>query len=70
MVEVAPRNLYGPSIGLQRTAGDFGFVLGPLVAGAFFDGLGYTSALGMNAVVLLLSVAVFLLWTPSRTKVD
>lgn len=52
--EAAPRQFYGQAIGTLRTAGDIGFVLGPLIIGFLSDVAALTSAgaVLLNAALL------------------
>ena len=55
--DIAPPGMRGISMGLYRTFGDAGFVIGPVALGALADLIGFGPALTLNAVVLV-SVAM------------
>jgi multidrug resistance protein len=57
----APAGRFGPAMGMLRTMGDLGFVLGPILAGAVVDLLpgGYATALAANAALVLAALAAF-----------
>jgi MFS transporter, DHA1 family, multidrug resistance protein len=64
----APAGRFGPAMGMLRTMGDLGFVLGPLVMGFVVDlGGGYGRALVVNSVLVLATVLAFAL-TSARRK--
>jgi len=70
-VDIVPRDLYGPSIGLQRTAGDAGFVIGPLAVGLLDDltAFGHTGGLVLTALVLFATALAFSRWARPRGAV-
>jgi DHA1 family multidrug resistance protein-like MFS transporter len=53
-----PRERYGPGMGMQRTFGDVGFVVGPVILGALGDASGGHFAGTMLNVGLLVAAAV------------
>ena len=53
-----PRERYGPGMGMQRTFGDVGFVVGPIVIGALADASGGHFVGTMLNVGLLVAAAV------------
>nr|BFE59447.1 MFS transporter [Dactylosporangium thailandense] len=63
MVETVPAPALGSATGLQRTVGDAGFVLGPIVIGALTDAGGLSEAGGMLlvAATVIISGAWWLL---------
>jgi MFS transporter, DHA1 family, multidrug resistance protein len=71
--EIMPRKTYGPAMGLLRTFGDLGFVLGPILVGLLEDltSFGYTGGILLNAFLVAASAMAFylgrLFWT--RTEV-
>jgi DHA1 family multidrug resistance protein-like MFS transporter len=67
--ELAPRSTYGPAIGILRTSGDIGFVLGPLLLGALGDlfGVGHAAGILVNAA-LVLAAALWVALTASQTS--
>jgi MFS family permease len=48
--DVAPGQRAGTAVGLYRFAGDLGFVLGPLVAGASASALGFKPAFWIASI--------------------
>lgn len=60
--EIVPRAAYGPAMGILRTWGDVGFVLGPILVGAMKDvgNIGASGAVAMNALILLMLLPGFL----------
>jgi MFS family permease len=56
---VAPDEVRGLAMGLYRSAGDFGFVLGPVVLGAIADATTLGGALAVNSVVVLAVTLLF-----------
>lgn len=57
--DIAPEEARGLAMGLYRTSGDFGFVVGPPLLGLIADHNSFGWALGVNAVLVALSVLVF-----------
>lgn len=57
MVEITPTAALGSATGLQRTVGDAGFVLGPVVVGGLMDLAGLTDAGAMLLVAGLVVVS-------------
>lgn len=68
--EIAPSRLYGPAMGLLRTWGDAGFVLGPILIGllADFGSVGSTGGLIVNAVLMAFAGLAFAFTTPLRQR--
>lgn len=62
MSRAIPPERSGFVVGLTRTAGDAGAVVGPLVALAVYDGLGPLPAVGVIAAVILLGNAPLVWW--------
>ena len=60
-VDILPRQRYGHGIGMLRTFGDAGFVVGPIVVGILgdFSPAGPVGGLTLNALLLTLSVVIF-----------
>jgi MFS family permease len=59
--EAAPRHAYGPAMGLLRSFGDIGFILGPILVG-LLDDLGSAGTRGgimANAVLLFVCTLAF-----------
>jgi len=56
---VAPDEVRGLAMGLYRSAGDLGFVLGPVVLGAIADATTLGGALAVNAVIVLAVTLLF-----------
>ena len=57
--DIAPEEARGLAMGLYRTSGDFGFVLGPPLLGLIADHNSFGWALGVNAMLVALSVLAF-----------
>jgi MFS family permease len=57
--DIAPPALRGIAMGLYRTAGDIGFLLGPVLLGVCADATSISLALTLNAVIVVLSGAFF-----------
>jgi DHA1 family multidrug resistance protein-like MFS transporter len=57
--DTIPRTHYGPAMGLLRTGGDLGFVLGPVLVGFLddFGSLGLSGGLALNGFLLLMGAA-------------
>ncbi len=57
----APAGRFGPTLGLLRTAGDVGFVAGPLVAGLVIEasGLGHGAGILANAALMGAAAVAF-----------
>jgi multidrug resistance protein len=66
--DTAPNGRFGPAMGVLRTVGDAGFVLGPVLAGLAADLLpaGYTAGMVLNAAVVALGALAFALATGAR----
>ncbi|HJP41249.1 MAG TPA: MFS transporter [Dehalococcoidia bacterium] len=56
---IAPPNRRGAAMGLFRSVSEAGFVLGPPLIGFMIDEWGFSVALAMNGLILLLPAAVF-----------
>ena len=57
--DISPKNIRGSALGIYRTCGDVGLLLGPLALGALADSVGIPAALGANAALLTLAGGVF-----------
>lgn len=70
--EIMPRKAYGPAMGLLRTFGDAGFVLGPILVGLLGDlaSFGYTGGILLNVFLVAASALAFylgrLFWSRSE----
>jgi multidrug resistance protein len=53
-IAALPRERFGPGMGMQRTFGDVGFVIGPVIVGALsdFTGGGHGAGVALNIVLL------------------
>ncbi|RFA17986.1 hypothetical protein B7R23_15145 [Subtercola boreus] len=60
LADVTPRSRVGSAVGLFRTVGDAGAVVGPLALGAVFDALGVTWAVAFLAAVSVVTLAIYL----------
>lgn len=63
-----PPERSGFVVGLTRTAGDAGAVVGPLLALAVYDGLGALPAVGVIAAVIILGNAPLVWWLVGRGR--
>jgi MFS family permease len=57
IAEIVPVRQYGPAMGLMRTFGDAGFVIGPIMIGSLADFGSVGSAGGLIANALLMAIA-------------
>ena len=57
--DVAPREVRGLAMGLYRSAGDLGFVIGPVLLGAIADATTLGGALAANAAIVLTGTLLF-----------
>lgn len=64
--EVVPDDIRGFSLGMFRTAGDFGLLLGPPLLGWVADVGGYASAFAVNAALVVVITLVFFVATRRR----
>jgi MFS transporter, DHA1 family, multidrug resistance protein len=60
VVDIAPPHLRGIAMGLYRSAGDFGFVIGPPLLGLIVDWSSYGVALSTNAALMAVTALLFL----------
>ena len=60
-VDIAPPGMRGITLGLYRSAGDLGFMVGPPILGAIADHSGFGAALIANGVFMIVASATFLL---------
>jgi maleamate amidohydrolase len=62
-VDVVPQSQQGPAMGMLRFAGDLGYLVGPLAIGSVvdFSNIGYGGGLLINAAILVVFGAVFVL---------
>ena len=60
-VAMAPKHLYGPAAGMQRMAGDLGFVMGPVAMGLLLDQahVDVSTAILFNGALLVVASGVF-----------
>lgn len=68
LVEVAPRALLGPAVGTQRSIGDLGFLLGPILIGTLLDVTGVGPATGLLAIAVVVTGAAGLCWYAVRRQ--
>lgn len=66
--DVAPQSSRGFAMGLYRTYGDVGFVVGPPIMGWIADASGYAGALYFNTALVAASAAAFVLWAPETVR--
>ena len=72
-VDIAPEEVRGLAMGLFRTSGDFGFVIGPPLLGLLADRSSLGWALAANALLVGLATLVFAVLareTAGRGRVD
>jgi len=62
--DIAPESGRGFAMGLYRTYGDLGFVIGPPIMGWIADTWGYAGALYFNTALVAVSAVAFALWAP------
>ena len=67
--DIAAPELRGLALGLNRSAGDAGMVLGPVLLGALADATSIGWALAVNALIVLLACAAFGLRATETLKV-
>lgn len=60
--DIAPRDAIGPAMGLYRTISDLGLVVGPVLLGWMVDTAGYGMAFRTNALLLLVTNLLFMLF--------
>jgi MFS family permease len=58
--DISPPHLRGLGMGLYRSSGDFGFMVGPPLLGAIADGTSYAFALAVNAALIAVAALFFL----------
>lgn len=58
--DIAPPHLRGLGMGLFRSAGDAGFMIGPPLLGAIADWTSYETALAVNAALIGLAALFFI----------
>jgi MFS family permease len=66
LVDAAPRALLGPAVGTQRSIGDLGFLLGPVLIGTLLDATGVGPATGLMAIAVVVTGAAALCWYAAR----
>ncbi|MEX0800180.1 MAG: MFS transporter [Dehalococcoidia bacterium] len=57
--DIAPAGMRGVSMGLYRTFGDLGFVIGPILLGFLADVTSFGWALGLDAIILVSIALLF-----------
>ncbi len=65
-IDISPNGSYGITMGLYRTFGDMGFVLGPLILGFIADKISYSASLNFNATILFIISLLFWLFAKER----
>ncbi len=58
--DIAPANLRGLAMGMYRSAGDIGFLIGPPLLGALADATSYAWGLSANGVIMAVACLWFL----------
>ncbi|HXH22333.1 MAG TPA: MFS transporter [Dehalococcoidia bacterium] len=66
--DIAPQASRGFAMGLYRTYGDLGFVVGPPVMGWIADASSYAGSLYFNTALVAVSAAAFGLWAPETVR--
>ncbi len=59
LMDNVERTNYDEAIGIYRTLSDFGFILGPFMAGAVFEYFNYLAAYSLMAVIIILATVLF-----------
>lgn len=65
-MDISSGSNYGLLVGLYRTIGDIGYVLGPLLLGQIADLSGYNIAIITNGLLLLLGSIIFWLFAEEK----
>jgi multidrug resistance protein len=66
--DIAPASSRGFAMGLYRTYGDIGFVVGPPLMGYIADTSTYAGALYFNAALVAITAAAFAVWAPETVR--
>jgi len=66
--DIAPQSSRGFAMGLYRTYGDLGFVIGPPIMGWIADSSTYAGALYFNTALVAVSAAAFAAWAPETVR--
>lgn len=66
--DVAPQTSRGFAMGLYRTYGDVGFVIGPPVMGWIADTWAYSEALYFNTALVAVTALAFWFWAPETVR--
>jgi MFS family permease len=66
--DVVPLKDYGMTMGLFRTFGDLGWMVGPVLLGFISDLGGYNLALQANAILLLVGIYLFAKWAKESVR--
>ncbi len=61
VADLAAGKNIGARLGVYRSFGDIGFILGPICMGVVSDAFGYNAALGVNGVLIVVTGIVFAL---------
>lgn len=67
--DLAPDQAEGSAVGLYRTSGDLGFVVGPVLLGAFADGGHFLGGFAVSAALLLVAALLVGLMPDTRDEV-
>ena len=60
-VDISPPGLRGVGMGMFRSGGDVGFMIGPLIVGFVADHAGFGAAMSANGVIMIAASLLFLL---------
>jgi multidrug resistance protein len=66
--DIAPERSRGFAMGLYRTYGDLGFVIGPPVMGWIADTSDYAGSLYFNTALVAASATAFAIWAPETVR--
>jgi MFS family permease len=66
--DIAPQSSRGFAMGLYRTYGDLGFVIGPPIMGWIADATSYAGSLYFNVVLVLVTTLAFAVWAPETVR--
>ena len=66
--DIAPQSSRGFAMGLYRTYGDVGFVIGPPIMGWIADSSGYAASLYFNVALVAATALAFWLWAPETVR--
>jgi DHA1 family multidrug resistance protein-like MFS transporter len=68
VADIAPPGMRGVSMGLYRTFGDLGFVIGPILLGFLADVTSFGWALGFDALILVVIAVLFAMFASETLR--